>query len=332
MIFKCKNCGGNTIYSPERHGMFCPFCESENSAERNDGDPGPLNVCPNCGSEIVIQEHTSATRCPGCDCYLILDERVEGEYAPKTILPFQLGKEVCKQSLREKFKKCRFAPVDFLSEARLNEIQGIYVPYWFYDYDTRWVFQGEGTKIRSWTSGDTAYTETSIYDVQRDMDISFQGIPVDASEQMPDDVMELVAPFQYDQVTDFKPEYMSGFYAEKYNMASDAVEERAKKIMRDASARLCQNTYSGSYSSVKTLHDELKTLDSHISYGLLPVWIYRYRYKGQEYPFYVNGQTGKIVGNPPVSTRKVWAYAGTLWASLTAILVLLQLIAGCFFW
>ena len=37
MIFKCKNCGGNVVYSPERKKMFCPFCESEDSEERQDG-------------------------------------------------------------------------------------------------------------------------------------------------------------------------------------------------------------------------------------------------------------------------------------------------------
>ena len=328
MIFKCKNCGGNTVYSPEKHSMYCPFCDSLGSAERTDESLGGITVCPSCGGEVELETHTSATRCPSCDCYLILNERVEGEYAPKTIIPFQMGKETCKNSLREKFKKCRFAPTDFLSEARLNEMQGVYVPFWFYDYDTRWDFQAEGTKIRVWTSGNTEYTETSIYDVRRDMNIQFSKIPVDASEQMPDDVMDLVEPFDYKQMIDFNPEYMSGFYAEKYNMLSDAVEERAKKKMSDDAEQLLKNTYSG-YGSMKVLHKDLQLRDSRSDYGLLPVWRYIYKYNGADYPFYVNGQTGKIVGNPPISSKKVWAYTGTLWACLTAVLVLIQVIGSC---
>ena len=329
MIFKCKNCGGNTVYSPEKHSMYCPFCDSLGSEERTNDSSGELTICPSCGGEVKVEAHTSATRCPSCDCYLIFNERVEGMYAPSTIIPFQLGKENCKQSLREKFKKMRFAPTDFLSEARLNSMEGIYVPYWFYDYDAHWDFQGEGTKVRSWTSGETAYTETSYFDVMRDMDIHFQRIPIDASEQMPDDVMDLVAPFDYKQLIAFTPEYMSGFYAEKYNMTSDQVEARAKKIMRDDTEQLLSNSYS-EYSSMKTIKREMQMRDSRSEYGLLPVWRYRYTYMGQEYPFYVNGQTGKIVGTPPLSKKKLWAYAGTLWASLTAILVLVQLIATYF--
>lgn len=318
MIFKCKNCGGNVVYHPEKHSMFCPFCDSENSEERTDENLGELTICPNCGGEVKVQEHTSATQCPSCDCYLIFNERVEGAFAPKTIIPFQLSKETCKRSIKDKFKKYLFAPTDFLAEARLNEIQGVYVPYWFYDYDTHWDFQAEGTKIRSWTSGNTQYTETSYYDIVRDMDIRFQKIPVDASVQMPDDVMDLMEPFNYGQLEDFSPEYISGFYAEKYNMPSNAVEERARKKMTDDADRLLMDSYSG-YSSVKVQRRNLQLRDSRSDYGLLPVWKYIYTYQGKEYPFYMNGQTGKIVGNPPISKKKLWAYTGTIWACMWAI-------------
>ncbi len=103
-----------------------------------------------------------------------------------------MGKESCKQALRDKFKKNIFAPTDFLSEARLNSMQGIYVPFWFYDYNTNVDFVGEATKVKSWTTGSTRYTEPSYYNVVRNMDIHFKGVPVDASIQMPDDVMDLV--------------------------------------------------------------------------------------------------------------------------------------------
>lgn len=322
MFFKCKNCGGNVVYSPEKHEMVCPFCDSEKSDERADVKTPDITICPNCGGEVPVEQHTSATQCPYCESYLIFNERVEGEYEPKLIIPFELGKETCKKSIREKFKKNLFAPTDFLSEVRLNGMQGVYVPYWLYNYDTHCVFQGEGTKVRTWTSGNTEYTETSYYAVDRDMDISFDKIPVDASEKMPDDVMDLMEPYNYKQLKAFTPEYMSGFYAEKYNMVSDAVEPRARKKMNDDAIGLMKQSYSG-YTSVRTVRQDVIVKDSEAVYGLLPVWKYLYTYNGQEYPFYVNGQTGKIIGNAPVSKKKVWAYAGTLWACLFAILLML---------
>ena len=230
MIFRCKNCGGNVVYSPERKKMFCPFCESEDSEEREDGvieTSGEENgtaegtvqaagagqpvsrmaaaegaaqkkvtkVCPNCGGEIPMTVNTSATQCPYCDNYVIVDDQISGAYTPHMLIPFHMGKEVCKKLIRDKFEKCIFAPTDFLSEVRMNGIYGDYVPFWFYDYNTNCTFHGEGTKVRSWTTGNTQYTETSYYDIVRDMDIDFVKIPVDASVGMPDDVMDLMEPF-----------------------------------------------------------------------------------------------------------------------------------------
>lgn len=315
------------MYSPEKHGMYCPFCESEESDELAPGLTGSLTVCPNCGGEVPVEEHTSATRCPYCDSYLIFDERVEGKYEPRMMIPFQIGKETCKQSLRDKFRKCRFAPVDFLSEARLNSMQGYYVPYWFYDYDTVCSFQGEGTRVKVWVSGDREYTETSTYAVNRNMDIRFEKIPVDASLAMPDDVMELIAPFRYDQMTTFQPRLMSGFYGEKYNMPWEEVEMRARSLMKADAEKLLRESYAG-YNSVRTLSQDVHVRDSRTFYGLLPVWKYIYRYKDQEYPFYVNGQTGKIVGTAPFSKGRFMAYVGTLWVCCTAVLVLLQIFLG----
>lgn len=307
--------------------MYCPFCESRESGERAEGQTGALTICPNCGGEVPVEEHTSATQCPYCDSFLIFNERVEGQYAPQMLIPFQMGKEMCKKSLREKFKNCLFAPTDFLSEVRLESMEGVYVPYWFYDYDTCCEFRGEGTKRRVWRSGSTEYTETSVYSIYRSMDINFEKIPVDASVRMPDDVMDLIAPFHYQQLTAFDPKYMSGYNGEKYNMSAGAVEDRARAVMRQDAAKLLNDSYAG-YSTVKTLKQEISVKNSGTAYGLLPVWKYIYHYKGQEYPFYVNGQTGKIVGTAPFSSAKFAAYAGTLWACLTAVMALVQILLG----
>ena len=362
MIFRCKNCGGNVVYSPERKKMFCPFCESEDSEEREDGvieTSGEENgtaegtvqaagagqpvsrmaaaegaaqkkvtkVCPNCGGEIPMTVNTSATQCPYCDNYVIVDDQISGAYTPHMLIPFHMGKEVCKKLIRDKFEKCIFAPTDFLSEVRMNGIYGDYVPFWFYDYNTNCTFHGEGTKVRSWTTGNTQYTETSYYDIVRDMDIDFVKIPVDASVEMPDDVMDLMEPFDYKELQEFKPEYLSGFHSERYNMTSDLVESRAKAKMQEDAQKMLHDSYSG-YSSVRKMGENINVTDSSVSYGLLPVWKYDYSYKGKEYPFYVNGQTGKLVGTAPISKAKVWAYAGTLGVTLAAILCMLNAIAS----
>lgn len=321
MIFKCKNCGGNSVYSPEKKMMYCPFCDSENSDERQ-YEHAQMQLCPNCGGEVTYTEHTSALQCPYCDHYIILDERVEGVYTPRKIIPFQYSKEMVKNLIREKFKKCTFAPTDFLSEVRLNTITGQYIPFWMYDYHTRCLFQGEGVKRRSWVSGNTEYTEHAYYHVVRDMSIEFAGIPADASLKMPDGIMDLLEPYNYKELVPFQPEYLSGFLGEKYNITSDLLESRAHAKMESSAAAMLQQSITG-YSSMNAANRSITAPAPDTEFDLLPVWVYRYTYKDQEYPFYVNGQTGKIIGKTPVSSAKVWAYGATLWACLTAIIVMI---------
>ncbi len=110
-------------------------------------------------------------------------------------------------------------------------------------------------------------------------------------------------------------------------MDSDVVENRARQLMNEDALKLLRESYGG-YSTVRTIRQDVRVRDSKVAYGLLPIWKYVYRYKEQEYPFYVNGQTGKIVGTAPISTAKVWAYAGTLWASLTAVMALGRTLLG----
>jgi predicted RNA-binding Zn-ribbon protein involved in translation (DUF1610 family) len=306
--------------------MYCPFCEGTHSEERKD-TRGSLKTCPECAAELSAGEHACALRCPYCDNYLIFEERIEAEYAPDGIIPFQYGRESVKRLLRDQFRRHLFAPADFLAEARLNSMEGTYVPFWLYDYAVNCRYRGEGARIRSWVAGETQYTETSIYEVYRDMDISYEKIPVDASLGMPDQVMDLLEPYQYGQMVGFLPEYLSGFQGETYSLLSGEAQPRAREKMEESARQLLRQSVSG-YADVKNLFQEIRVDGQKESYGLLPVWSYRYQYRGRNYPFYINGQTGKIIGKVPVSPGKVWAYGLTLWAVLAAVLALLYGIAA----
>ena len=95
--------------------------------------------------------------------------------------------------------------------------------------------------------------------------------------------------------------------------------------MNDDATAMLKESYSG-YSTVRTISQDVRVEDSSATYGLLPVWKYDYTYAGKEYPFYVNGQSGKIIGEAPISKKKVWAYTGTLFGCITAILVMVPML------
>lgn len=316
MIFKCNNCGGNVIYSPEKKAMHCSHCDSLES--QNPIPQNSLEQCVNCGAPLKLEEFTSAYKCEHCGIYFILDEKVSGEYLPHLILPFQVSRAEAKEKLKQEFKKRIFTPLAFLSEASLSKMEGSYVPFFLYDYTSQVDFEGKGTKVRVWRTGNKEHTETSIYSIQRNMTIDFDKIPVDASIKMNDSVMDLMEPYQYQSLEAFQEKYMSGFFSEFYNKTAEEMKNRAMDKAGRDSETLLQETIQG-YSSVTTLHKDIHLMEDKIHYALLPVWIYDFRFRSKTFQFHVNGQTGKVIGKSPISVVKVLLYSGSLFAFLLSI-------------
>ncbi len=316
MVFKCKNCGGNTVYAPEKGGMYCPHCESVDSEEEI--AESSLTQCVNCGAPLELTEFTSALRCAHCGTYLVLNERVENAFLPRRILPFYVSRQMAVQAMEKEFSRRLFAPSDFMSAKSLERMEGIYVPFWLYNFDADYDFAGEGVRVRTWRSGDTEYTETSYFEVLRRMEADFEQIPVDASYVMDDGIMDLMEPYDYRGLTEFAPKYMSGFWGEVYNQDAGQLADRAKGKAGEASEELLQGSIAG-YTTVRPLRRDLHLTQTDTCYALMPVWQYVYRYKDKQYLYHVNGQTGKVVGTTPVSQAKVLAYSASVFAVVTAV-------------
>lgn len=316
MIFTCKGCGGNVIYDPEKKQMFCPYCDGIDSEEIVHAET--IGICPSCGGEIPVNDYTSASKCSHCGNYSIFEERVEGQYEPHLILPFKIGKSAVKQILKESFQKKVFLPSSFLSEQKLEGIEGMYVPFWLYDYLVHYNYEGKGTKTKIWRVGNTEYTEKSFFSIKRDMDIDFERIPIDASIAMEDGTMDLMEPYGYKALEQFHAKYMSGFFGEIYNENADVLEERAKQKVTANSEELLMGTIQ-KYDTIVPVKRDLSMQRDGTHYALMPVWIYIYRYRDKTYRLHINGQTGKVIGETPISKGKVVAYGSTLFVALLAI-------------
>lgn len=325
MIFKCRNCGGNIVYEPGRGQMYCPHCDSLNSEDIVKDDV--MGVCGNCGAPLTLGKYDSSGKCEHCGSYIVYDERVSGTYEPHLLLPFKINKDMAVEALEKEFQKRTFTPSDFLSRKSLEHLEGIYVPFWLYDYMARYDFVGQGTKVRSWRSGDTEYVETSYYNIIRKMEADFDKVPVDASIRMDDGEMDLMEPYSYQALERFDPKYMSGFFGEIYNQGASELEGRARLKVRDASDNLLQESLLG-YASVTPGRKDLNLEGRGIHYALMPVWQYLYQYNGKTYRFHVNGQNGKVVGKTPTSIARVLLYSLTTMVSVSAIVSMLFALVG----
>ena len=320
MNFQCSNCGGNMVYDPESKKMFCEYCNSYDS-HKKEGDDS-LSVCPSCGGTINVNELTSASRCVYCGNYIVFDKRVSENYKPDSIMPFIISKKKAVECMKDHFKKRVFKPTDFLSEPTLNSFNGFYVPFFLYDYSLTGHMTAEGRKVRTWSSGGYDYQETSYYNIQRRMCCAYDNVPADASLAMEDDKMDLLEPFDYNCLMEFDPKFMSGFFGEIYNTDASTLEHRAKEKVFESARVLMKDSISG-YSSVKTISEVYDYNPGKTDYTLLPVWLYFYKYKDKTYRFFVNGQSGKVAGETPVSVKKVVSYGLTMGGILILLIKIL---------
>ena len=276
--------------------------------------------CPSCGAELLCDVTTAATSCPYCGNPSVIPGQFTGILKPDFVLPFKLNKEDAIKALKRHYRKKPLLPSTFSKANHLEEIKGVYVPFWMYDGEASGSARFHATQVHTYTSGDYEITETSHYDVSRAGSIGFEKIPVDASSKMPDDYMDSIEPYDYAELKPFSTAYLPGFLADKYDVSIEDSRERADKRCAGSLLSALERTVSGYTTCIETSRD-IRLKRGKVHYALLPVWILNTRWEGKDFFFAMNGQTGKLVGNLPVSTKRVIGLFAAIAAPLIAISV-----------
>jgi hypothetical protein len=121
-------------------------------------------------------------------------------------------------------------------------------------------------------------------------------------------------------MTDFNMNYLNGFYADKYDVGKEEVLGRIKDRASDSAMQFLRNDMTG-YSSVIPKYQNVNIIKTDWQYALLPVWFMTFTYKGKRYDFAVNGQTGKVSGLAPLSSKRL-AVAALILGALGALVAL----------
>lgn len=355
--FKCPQCGGGMEYDSELGKLQCRSCnytqaiedapevegEDTVSVDPFDGSAIPDEVefaneteekkvsvfeneqeffCESCGAVLVTEPEVSATHCPYCGSAVALGERLQGKYAPDKVIPFMVSKEKAKSGFKKWAKHGLLTPKDFMTEKRLGEIVGVYVPFWLYDMNVASEADCLCTQKRSYRRGDYIIHETKYYHVYRRANLNYKKVPADASVKLDDAAMDCLEPYDYKELKDFQPEYLAGFQAEKYGIDADGLLLRAKTRVTEYAREYVKSTIKG-YSTTTYNTQDSTANKAQEYYTLLPVWMLKYEYQGEQKLYLMNGQTGKVVGNPPISSARVAKWASILYAGSFALLTLL---------
>ena len=275
--------------------------------------------CPSCGAELICDASTAATACPYCGNPSIVPGQFSGSLKPDFVLPFKLSKDDAVKALKAHYKGKPFLPRLFTSENHVQEIKGVYVPFWMFDGEAEGEAQYEATRSRCYTSGDYEVTETDHFDIFRAGSIAFEKVPVDASSKMPDDYMDSIEPFDYKELKPFSTAYLPGFLADKYDVSVEDSHERADARCEGSLVSALARTVMGYDSCVPVSHD-VKLHRGKVHYALLPVWMLSTEWNGKTYLFAMNGQTGKLVGDLPTSAGKFWGTFAAIAGVLTAVI------------
>lgn len=281
-------------------------------------------ICSSCGAQITVDATTAVTECPYCGNQAVTPGTFADSAKPDAIVPFKLDQASAKDAIASYYKGKKFLPKAFASQSRIEHVQGVYVPFWLYDGHAEGSATFHCENVRSYQSGDEQVTETDVYEAYRAGSLSFSGIPADASAKMPDAHMDAIEPFDFSEMRDFSMAYLPGYLAERYDQAPQACAHRAERRMKGSLESELRASVVG-YDSVSGGSLDATTQIGGVKQALLPVWMLHTRWNGGDYLFAMNGQTGRLVGDLPVSPLKVVAWFLGIFIVFAAIFVGLDL-------
>ena len=280
-----------------------------------------IYTCTSCGAELSVNDNEAATFCAYCGQPTIVFSRVSKELKPESIVPFKISKEQAIGLLQERLKNSHFLPKE-VKEAELENVKGIYIPYWIFDvyyYDIQY---WEVDPYRKKKDDETPL----VY--SREAECNFRTLTVDASDNLEDETSQRLEPFNLRERKPFDSAYLSGYYADKYDLGDrelyDFAVARAKELF-DAEVRKTIPAIN-----VEIISSLPKRTVNKAEYTMLPAWFLTFRYQGEPYTMVINGQTGKVVGTLPFDRKKVSTLFATV-AGSTAVLALITGILMLFF-
>lgn len=346
MTESCPDCGAPLFFNPELQVSECRRCggyffpEDINAAEQRalsikdnsnalDNQSGenlneeanidsdispeyieefiesPIYTCNQCGAEIIINSTEASTFCLYCGCPTLVFSRISQTRKPKYIIPFQISHEKALSLCNEKLKHSFFAPKS-VRHIKLDDIHGIYIPYWLTDIDYEATANIEIHKTESNSYSENKnhsdYTESIIH-VARCGICSFKRITTDASYTLPNNFSKCLEPYNTSKMKSFNKNYLAGFYSDIANITyaegkEDALERAEDMFDTEMERALKYNGGGKVRSKVGTY--QITNCES----AMFPAWFITLRYKNMPYTIAINGQTGKVNGILPVDYTK----------------------------
>ena len=328
-MVQCPNCGGVLKFDIQSQQMKCSSCSSffdpyafeMQGAEESKEYDVTVFRCPQCGGEITSTDETAAGFCSYCGSPNVLESRISKEKRPQYIIPFKKTKKECEGAFERFIKKSIFAPKAYREAGKADSFRGIYMPYWVYDMTQTGKINVATSK--SHRSGD--YIITDHYQMSGMLDNFYNGVSYDASSSFADDISTEIAPYSVHDIMNFSPSYLSGFYADTADVPVNVYVNTADDLAKECTYNYLKYRSPMSQKSFDDGKDKIKnrihTVIQRTNTAMFPVWFMAYRIRNRVAYATINGQTGKVSADVPMSIPKYFVCAGIVSAVIFALLM-----------
>ncbi len=333
--FPCTVCGADLRFDPDNGSLSCDHCGAVEKITANPWRAGAMQEqdfkralaanlpetemevlritkCENCGAEVEFHAHDHATECPFCATPVVIGTGTSRHIKPRGVLPFFLSENQGRVAMNDWLGALWFAPNGLKAYARAGrKMQGIYVPYWTYDADTKSRYKGQRGTIYYVTQTYVSDGKTKTRQVQkiRWNNVSgrvarfFDDVLVLGSTSLPKKYTDALAPWDLSALEPYNAEYLAGFRAEGYSVDLETGYVEAREIMDRRIVRDVKFDIGGDRQRIDDLETTVR--DVTFKHILLPIWLAAYKYRGKTYRFVVNAQSGAVKGARPYSIIKI---------------------------
>lgn len=337
--FHCTSCGSDLRFAPGTDNLKCDHCGFEEAIEAAENPVQPIEErkylqalrqelpdtdtveirtlsCENCGAHVEFEPDNHAAECPFCATPVVTGTGSERQIKPSALLPFGMAEPAARKCMTDWLGSLWFAPNGLQEYARKGrEMQGIYVPYWTYDADTKSSYSGQrGTiyyvtkQVMVTVDGKSKMQSKQVQkirwtSVRGRVARFFDDVLVLGSTSLPKSYTDALAPWDLSELEPYHPEYLAGFRAEGYTVSLEDGYREATAYMNRMITRDVRFDIGGDRQRVGNIDTDVsKQTFKHI---LLPVWLAAYKYRGKTYRFVVNGRNGTVQGERPYSSAKI---------------------------
>ncbi len=358
--FTCAQCGAQMEWDASKKMLACAFCGHEQDPEQA-GEIKEYDLdeflrsgtgkeqgyglvtksvqCQSCGATTAMEPNVTSTECPFCGSNVILEQETSADIIqPESLVPFQISEDVAHRKYREWLGSGLsrfFRPGDLQKRAGQSRIYGVYLPFWTFDADafSRWRAEAghyyyetetyyetddEGKRVQktrqvrktrwepAWGQHSGSYDDELVY----------------GTESVDIKILQKIYPYNTKELVPYAPEYLSGWRAEQYQIDVRGAWKIGTSIIEGKEESACISQIPG--DTYRNLHVNTTISDVTFKHTLLPVWIASYPYGGKTYRYMINGQTGKVEGERPIS----WIRVAAAVVIVIVIIVVLVLLFG----